>query len=106
MNKSQDSKGTTSGGSIHPLVRPHIGISSNRLNQDNPRELAFALQWSKEQSEGNILAHLVGRYTNRDAKVAATVVQWLGSNVGMSFLEEAIMREPKIATWLKRRAVR
>lgn len=91
----------------HP-IKPHIGKSAYRLNlnQDNPREVAFAKQWSKEQDEGHILANLIGKdFTDRDAMVAATVIQWLGSNVGMSFLEESIMREPKIKEWLLRRAL-
>ena len=94
--------------SLDRLVKPHVGKSAYRLNpnQGNPREVAFAKQWSKEQAEGHILAHLIGKdFSDRDAMVAATVIQWLGSNVGMSFLEEAIMREPQIKQWLRRRAV-
>jgi hypothetical protein len=107
---SEETKQATGGpGSLNPVIMPHVGFSSYRLNpnQDNPREVAFALQWTEEnQHPGpNILAHLIPGYTERDAQVAATMMQWLGSNVGMSFLEEAIKREPKIAQWLRRRAL-
>jgi hypothetical protein len=86
----------------------HIGIFSGRLakSQNNPREVAFYEQWKKEQEDGHTLQHLIGnKLTQRDATVAATVIQWLGSNIGMSFLEESILREPKIKQWLKQRAI-
>lgn len=92
-------------GSLHPLVMPHVGLSAYRLkpNQDNPREVAFAVKWAEENKHPgqNILAHLIPGYTDRDARVAATIVQWLGSNVGMSFLKEAMKQEPKIGQWLR-----
>ncbi|MDP2651955.1 MAG: hypothetical protein Q8O94_02375 [bacterium] len=85
---------------------PHIGLSAYRLNpnQDNPREVAFAAQWAEENEHPspNILAHLIPGYSDRDAQVAATMMQWLGSNVGMSFISEAMKREPKIGQYLKR----
>jgi hypothetical protein len=37
--------------------------------------------------------HFPDGVTQRDATVAATVIQWLGSNVGRSFLEEALKRD-------------
>ena len=83
----------------------HIGCSAGRLRPDmnNPREVAFAERWIVENEQGNVLQHLVGRYSKRGAEVAATVVQWLGSNVGMSFLEEAIKRDPEaFKPWLDR----
>ncbi len=84
----------------------HIGISANRLSPaaDNPREVAFAAQWSNEQEENRTLAHLIGKdFTDREAQVAATIIQWLGSNVGMRFLEETMKREPEIGKWLQMR---
>jgi hypothetical protein len=88
------------------LLKPHIGLSRGRLNpnQDNPRELAFALQWAHENEHpgSNLLAHLIPEHSDRDAQVAATIIQWRGSNVGMSFLVESIRREPKIKEWLHR----
>lgn len=82
----------------------HVGKWACRLapSQDNPREAAFAAQWAKEQRDGRILDHLIGNDCSpRDAMVAATVIQWLGSNVGMSFLELVIAAEPKVAARLK-----
>jgi hypothetical protein len=80
----------------------HEGYFKQRLkpNANNPREVAFAEQWKVENRErvtGFIMQHLVPGYTKRDAEVAATVVQWLGSNVGMSFIRETIKRCPSIA---------
>lgn len=96
----------------------HIGLHASRLKKDqnNPREVAFAEQWQKENDEGQILSWLLSRNSEqkqsikskpseRDIEVAATVIQWLGSNVGMSFLEEAIRREPKLQEWARRRFV-
>lgn len=85
------------------LRKPHIGLAADRLHPkaDNPREVAFAKLWSYENTPGPtrtpILASLVGKdFTERDAQVAATVIQWLGSNVGISFLRVAIVNEPLI----------
>lgn len=94
---------------IPGVKKPHVGMHAYRLkvNAGNPMEVAFSKQWSQEQEQGHVLAHLIGKdFSDRDAEVAATVIQWLGSNVGMSFLEEAIIREPKISKWLGRRAVK
>lgn len=88
------------------IAMPHVGKSSNRLHPDadNPREVAFAAEWTKAQTEDHQLEWLIGNnYSDRDAEVAATVVQWLGSNVGMCFLEGVIRREPKIKEWLAAR---
>lgn len=86
---------------------PHIGFHSDRLHPDadNPREVAFAEQWLKINTQAlskPLLEYLLSEYpTERDAQVAATVVQWLGTNVGMSFIRDVMEREPKVATWLK-----
>lgn len=84
---------------------PHVGLSAYRLHpdSDNNREVAFAAQWNKCQEDGNTLAWLVKNYSDRDAEVAATIIQWLGSNVGMCFLEDVIKSEPEIKRWLKDR---
>lgn len=74
----------------------HKGLRAYRLNDDNPsgmRESAFAEQWRKEQEWG-LLGHLLSKdntevsYSDRDAEVAATVIQWLGTNVGQGFLRK------------------
>ena len=96
------------------------GLHAWRLatQQDNPREVAFVEQWQCEHGHdtepphrdlldellqvpislpavirkpGTAL-HPIGPATERDRIVAATVVQWLGSNCGMSFLREALRR--------------
>ena len=106
--KSEAKTARRNPGRLRRLVRPHVGKSSNRLHPDadNPREVAFALQWSKYQVEGHTLAWLLGKdFSDRDAEVAATIIQWLGSNVGMCFLEDVIKREPKIKEWLAARIV-
>lgn len=73
----------------------HVGVSSHRLVNE-PVERLFAEAWQKENDEGKILRHLLnktGRWipsevTVRDIEVAATVIQWLGSPVGQSFLQD------------------
>ncbi len=98
------------------------GIHANRLRQEagNPREIAFASQWAKEHEYSDLLRFLflvnamsdeegavpiydparfnayarfpVGEITDRDRIIAATLMQWLGSNIGMSFLHIALER--------------
>lgn len=77
----------------------HQGLHANRLTKaaDNPREVAFAEEWDKENSSSfhnqPTLDHLLGIASGvRDRAVAATVIQWLGSNVGMSFLRNSLAR--------------
>ena len=83
------------------LTIKHEGFSHDRVkpDRDNPREATFLEVWKEENNlkEGrNLLWNLISDPTQRDAQVAATVIQWLGSNVGMSFLREACRRNPKI----------
>jgi hypothetical protein len=80
----------------------HEGFCANRLHPlaDNPREVTFAKLWN-EENESSLLSKLIPEMTQRDATVAATVVQWLGSNVGMSFLRNAVIRDAQIREWLK-----
>lgn len=81
----------------------HQGLHTNRLTKaaDNPREVAFAKEWQKENIPGGMtetdytldrLLWDTSEPSERDAVVAATVIQWLGSNVGMSFLRNALAR--------------
>lgn len=74
----------------------HNGLHARRLSDTglaSIREKAFAEQWQQEQNH-DLLAYLLGQdnqkaeFTERDAQVAATVVQWLGTAVGQSFLEK------------------
>lgn len=89
----------------------HVGCHANRLepSQNNPREVAFAEHWAKENELSHVLAVILTRqegghpfmpftgktvelepYDQHAATVAATVIQWLGSNIGFSFLETAL----------------
>src|SRR5690349_3156433 len=83
------------------------GNSKCRLHYDNPRELAFAKAWKLEDSRNHYLEYLIGKpneravVSDRDRMVAATIIQWLGSSVGMSFLEDVIRSCPEIQTWIE-----
>ena len=86
----------------------HEGLHAYRLspNACNPREVAFSDTWQKQNEiltgrPYGTLQYLLGdgtsfngvkAITQDEATVAATVIQWLGSNVGMSFLEDALKR--------------
>lgn len=105
-----------------------IGLNAHRLasNRYNPREVAFVEQWQQEQERFDLLAGLLrvpcsgddpevermsirttcgphkcplGPPTERDRIVAETVVQWLGSNYGLSFLVEALERVGYTVGW-------
>jgi hypothetical protein len=72
----------------------HEGLCRYRL-ASNPLERVFADAWKKQAP--STLGYLIcGQdinrhdYTERDAEVAATVIQWLGSPVGKSFLDEVL----------------
>jgi hypothetical protein len=89
--------------------------------QNNPREIAFVEQWEQQHQYSDLLGHLfviqcdkddegaernwgsimgfteylkhpLGDPTERDRIVAATVIQWLGSNIGMGLVEEALKK--------------
>lgn len=79
----------------------HKGFAHSRtqLKQNTSgtvREKALAAAWEAENPAPGSLGHqpilnaLVPDCTQRDAQVAATVVQWLGSDVGFDFLQEAL----------------
>jgi hypothetical protein len=101
------------------MSRHKPGIHAHRLNEHNPREVAFADQWDQELEYHDILQSLcsqecsrdaegavrvfdpcgcnykrypVGAITERDRIITATVIQWLGSNVGLAFLQESLRR--------------
>ena len=105
------------------------GLHAFRLspNADNPREVAFATQWDYEIEHHDILKTLLevpatdddpegehcmwcgkakyplGREpTERDRIIAATLMQWLGSNVGLSFVREALNRVGYDVKWPER----
>ena len=71
----------------------HIGLHSHRV-ATNPKEGLFQSAWKRYNEYFLTLEYLVGdgrrpaTASERDKQIAATVVQWLGSPVGISFLEE------------------
>lgn len=71
----------------------HQGWSTHRF-KDNPAEKAFATAWDTYNVQGHTLEYLLGNgvqrepATPREIEVAATVVQWLGSPVGLCFLRD------------------
>lgn len=78
----------------------HVGKWADR---NNAREVAFAHVWRNENRPrqalwlpggwGCTLELLLGRQvTQAEAKDFATVIQWLGSDVGWSFLNGAVER--------------
>ena len=76
----------------------HEGLHVHRLLQ-NPRELVFAEAWRKDQEVSQKVSKASVLYTilnapdatyERDAQVAATVIQWLGSPVGFCWLVETL----------------
>lgn len=84
----------------------HISLNGDRQKREK-LELAFAKAWERQNKETHLLAYLLGGaeaqtriysgaqlelkfVSQRDAEVAATVVQWLGSEVGQHFLESVI----------------
>lgn len=82
----------------------HVGLHSGRLlpNRNNTRERVFADQWRLENSQYDTLRKLLPGYSQRDATVAATIVQWLGSNCGLAFLTNTMERSTELRGWLKR----
>ena len=93
----------------------HRGVLFTRIlpghhPQDNTRcvEAGFAEEWSERNKEGRLLERLLLRDTEKDPRrefiprterewevahlVAATVVQWLPTSVGCSFLRGAFQR--------------
>lgn len=87
---------------------PHVGMHTHRLKQ-NPWEEHFAKRWQEanERKPGrptSTLAYLlnpptrdydhVAEPSEHDAEVAATVIQWLGSQVGHAWPKETIESLP------------
>ena len=90
---------------------PHVGFHRDRLGSKagNPREVALMRQWWLVNNGDGfhlrtpLLSHLIGeKFSDRDAQVAATVIQWLGTNVGMSFIEDVVMACPEFKPVVER----
>ena len=79
-----------------------------RSTHSNALEIVFAKKWKDLQKSSRLLEVVMrdakgqrGRgnldelITQRDAVIAATVVQWLGSTVGHEFIQECLAKGPK-----------
>lgn len=89
----------------------NVGVMLYRT-KNNPREKAFSEQWHEDNkiktymNYGNGLLQdlfvqvdkdtqrrrLIYEITKNDRAIVATVIQWLGTNIGFSFLESALLR--------------
>lgn len=60
----------------------------------NKLEKQLAESWEAENNQWQLLEYLLGNgneraiISDRDIEVAATVIQWLGSDVGLNFLKK------------------
>ncbi len=84
------------------MTRTHRGLRYNRC-QRNLLEKKFSNRWAKAQENHSfLLQHVLDSkgtsypppdVSDRDAVVAATVIQWLGTLVGQDFLREVMGKE-------------
>ncbi len=65
--------------------------------KDNPMEKRFADAWEDHNANGHTTEYLLSSIINERAYVEevdqekiATIIQWLGSPVGLAFLEDAL----------------
>ena len=74
------------------------GINVGRIYRE-PMEKRFADEWEHQMEYGHTLDYLLTERPNepgfpypseRDEVVAATITQWLGSQVGLSFISHAL----------------
>lgn len=72
----------------------HEGKSRHRFG-DNPMEKMYADAWARANKEQRYLDYMLAdnnlyptEVEQRDATVAATVMQWLGSPVGREFVKD------------------
>ena len=82
------------------LGQTTLGFHAHRLvpNTLNPREVTFLRCWQKQHELSDLLTELLScsadNYSNkatlRDRTIAATIIQWLGSPVGISFLHDTL----------------
>lgn len=81
---------------VPPAKLSHRGLFHNRTRlQHNQREALFARAWEQENAERAHFGEprveqLLPGCTQEQATAAATVIQWLGSQVGFNFLQEVL----------------
>lgn len=71
----------------------YVGYEHYRV-ADGPQERIFAKLWRRHDEQTQILQSLLekeGGASLRDYRVAATVIQWLGTNCGRAFVHETLM---------------
>lgn len=77
----------------------HSGTTHDRL--DRLPEAVYIDQWKHANAPGrNVLVKILGRWpTQEEADVAANVIQWLGTAVGLGFVRqsEAVIEQRKAA---------
>ena len=90
-------------GAKKPLAQRYGGLDSRRLEfKFGGMERAFASAWEIKNSpritgSKTLLRSLLhDNVSKRDAVVAATVIQWLGTNVGTSFLRDVIRKSKQL----------
>jgi len=85
----------------------HKGYDDHRLSDNlrNESEITLAHHWVKRNTDNGkygFLKYLIPEPTQRDAKVAATIIQWLGTNIGLAFLSEAVRESTQLSNFLSR----
>lgn len=67
----------------------HSGTNHDRLNR--LPEAVYVEQWQRANAPGrDLLVNILGRWpTQEEADVAADVIQWLGTAVGLGFVRQA-----------------
>lgn len=78
----------------------HRGLAYNRTKaphdgMDRKREAALAAAWERENVHQEVglsalMRHLIPNHSQEQATAVATVVQWLGSEVGFQFLRRTL----------------
>lgn len=84
----------------HEAALVHRGLYHNRTRRkdggdDTKREKVLAQTWEAwneyvDVGQSPIMQSLIPGYEQSDASAAATVIQWLGTNVGFDFLQQAM----------------
>ena len=82
----------------------HVGYDKHRLtvHPGNEVEVAMAQEWALQNNVNKhtrTLDYLIPDPTQRDAKVAATIVQWFGTAVGLCFINRVIRTCPEMGEY-------